>query len=432
MSEEFKPNENEIETEKAVDVTPENMGSGEFNAPLAQSKKSNICGVCGNIVAKNAKKCPACGAKNKRPFYKMKRFWIVAIVGIIILVNFLSGMKKPESVVKAEDLIDAIGKVSIDSGDAIIEAEKAVSSLTDEELKRVGKIDKLEKAREKFDELTLDQNVAELQDKIDKIGTVTLDSNDLIKEARSEYDKSSDEIKNRINNYNVLEAAEKRYDELEIENVIALITAIGEVNQNSAEKVEAAKDAYSDLDSDQKKKVTNANVLTDAEKALETLKKEKVKTLLGKLRAKPDEITGNTFYYPMAWPFYTEYWAADVRSFVLPYIGTQGDKIWFRLIFHYTGDDWVFFDNVTIVTDNNRYYETFNYFDVDREYDSGEVWETADILISDSDVEMLRDMANSSKVLVRFSGDSHRHDIEISAKDKQAIKEILDVYDAVN
>lgn len=43
------------------------------------------CKACGAQIAKNAKSCPVCGAKNKKPLYKKWWFWlcIVLTVGII-------------------------------------------------------------------------------------------------------------------------------------------------------------------------------------------------------------------------------------------------------------------------------------------------------------------------------------------------------------
>ena len=45
--------------------------------------KMKICKFCGNEIAKNAKTCPECGGKNKKPFYKKIWFWI--LIAIIII-----------------------------------------------------------------------------------------------------------------------------------------------------------------------------------------------------------------------------------------------------------------------------------------------------------------------------------------------------------
>lgn len=45
--------------------------------------KFKQCKVCSKEIASNAKCCPDCGAKNKKPFYKTVWFWIVAVIIII-------------------------------------------------------------------------------------------------------------------------------------------------------------------------------------------------------------------------------------------------------------------------------------------------------------------------------------------------------------
>lgn len=47
------------------------------------------CKSCGKEIASNAKICPGCGAKNKKPFYKAVWFWV--IVAIIVIGAAASG-----------------------------------------------------------------------------------------------------------------------------------------------------------------------------------------------------------------------------------------------------------------------------------------------------------------------------------------------------
>lgn len=47
------------------------------------TKKQIRCKSCGGEMAADAKVCPNCGAKNKKPFYKKWWFWvIIAVIGI--------------------------------------------------------------------------------------------------------------------------------------------------------------------------------------------------------------------------------------------------------------------------------------------------------------------------------------------------------------
>lgn len=129
-------------------------------------------------------------------------------------------------------------------------------------------------------------------DKIAAIGTVayTEDSRKLIDEARSAYDALTDAQKALVTNLDVLTGAETKYAELKkaaedkaakeaadkkaAKAVTDKIAAIGKVayTTTSQKKIEAARKAYNALTADQKKLVTNYNVLTAAEKKYKELK----------------------------------------------------------------------------------------------------------------------------------------------------------------
>ena len=42
--------------------------------------KMKQCKACSKEIATNAKSCPGCGAKNKKPIYKRVWFWVVAVI----------------------------------------------------------------------------------------------------------------------------------------------------------------------------------------------------------------------------------------------------------------------------------------------------------------------------------------------------------------
>ena len=47
------------------------------------SNKMNVCKHCGAEIAVNAKSCPQCGGKNKKPIYK--RGWFIALCVIVVI-----------------------------------------------------------------------------------------------------------------------------------------------------------------------------------------------------------------------------------------------------------------------------------------------------------------------------------------------------------
>lgn len=49
------------------------------------SKKMISCKACGQEIAKSAKVCPHCGAKNKQPLFKKWRFWAVIVILFVVI-----------------------------------------------------------------------------------------------------------------------------------------------------------------------------------------------------------------------------------------------------------------------------------------------------------------------------------------------------------
>ena len=45
------------------------------------------CKSCGKEIASNAKICPGCGAKNKKPFYKAIWFWVIVVIVIFTIAG---------------------------------------------------------------------------------------------------------------------------------------------------------------------------------------------------------------------------------------------------------------------------------------------------------------------------------------------------------
>ena len=218
-----------------------------------------------------------------------------------------------------------------------------------------------------------------------------------------------------------------------------LCDQIGEVTLESAEKINAAQQAFEQLTEKEKGKVKNASLLNQAEAKLAALQKQEKEAkraealkLLGNMRLDEDKVRHLKFYYPKAWRF-NSYgnWIADTRCFILPYIGMDDNgNIWIRVVYNFTDDDWVFFKKITVAADDERYYRSFKYFDIVRDNDGGQVWEYIDT-DGASDVAMLWAIVNSKETIVRFEGDDYSHDFTVRESDKQAIKEALLVYEGL-
>ena len=60
---------------------------------MAKTPKMTHCKYCGAEIAANAKACPACGGKNKKPIYKRVWFWILIVILLLIIASGAGGKK---------------------------------------------------------------------------------------------------------------------------------------------------------------------------------------------------------------------------------------------------------------------------------------------------------------------------------------------------
>ena len=125
-----------------------------------------------------------------------------------------------------DKLIEKIGTVTKDSGPAIEAARKAYNDLTPTQKRLVNRLKELTDAEKAYAKLTAtaeDQKKAqEVMDKIKKIGNVTKDSDQDIKDARKAYDALTDLQKLLVDNYDVLTAAETKF---------AMLDTLGKVSE---------------------------------------------------------------------------------------------------------------------------------------------------------------------------------------------------------
>ena len=186
-------------------------------------------------------------------------------------------LKAPDdpAVAAVKELIDAIGEVTLDSGDAIDAARTAYDKLPEAKKVLVDNYEKLTAAEEAYTALVDAAAAKAVDDLIDAIGEVTADSGDAIKAARAAYDALTDTQKELVKNYEELTAAEEAYtnlvDAAAAKAVDDLIDAIGEVTADSGDAIKAARAAYDALTDTQKELVKNYEKLLAAEELYEEL-----------------------------------------------------------------------------------------------------------------------------------------------------------------
>ena len=186
-------------------------------------------------------------------------------------------LKAPDdpAVAAVKELIDAIGEVTLESGDAIDAARAAYDELPEAKKALVDNYEKLTAAEEAYTALVDAAAAKAVDDLIDAIGEVTLESGDAIKAARAAYDALTDTQKELVKNYEELTAAEEAYanlvDAAAAKAVDDLIDAIGEVTADSGDAIKAARAAYDALTDTQKELVKNYEKLLAAEELYEEL-----------------------------------------------------------------------------------------------------------------------------------------------------------------
>ena len=153
-------------------------------------------------------------------------------------------LKAPDdpAVVAVKELIDAIGEVTLESGDAIDAARTAYDKLPEAKKVLVDNYEKLTAAEEAYTALVDAAAAKAVDDLIDAIGEVTLESGDAIKAARAAYDALTDTQKELVKNYEKLLAAEELYEELTA-SAAAIAQKAAEEAKLAQEEAEAAQKA---------------------------------------------------------------------------------------------------------------------------------------------------------------------------------------------
>lgn len=113
------------------------------------NKGMTTCKVCGNELAKSAKRCPHCGAKNKRPIYKRWWFWLFVAIVLYLAVDIITARIEAEkSSESTENVYNSSATITLDEIDFnAVEFEETdfremLGALTDNPLKAERFLDK--------------------------------------------------------------------------------------------------------------------------------------------------------------------------------------------------------------------------------------------------------------------------------------------------
>jgi hypothetical protein len=96
-------------------------------------------------------------------------------------------------------------------------------------------------------------------------------------------------------------------------------------------------------------------------------------------------------------------------------ISDDSKEPYLRVRAQYYGDNWVFFDTIKIMADDEVIYEkAFRRSEIERDNSAGSVWEVADFLAAPGDMAMLKKVSKSKSATIRFSGGHKQYDHNIS------------------
>ena len=129
---------------------------------------------------------------------------VLALVLCVLMLFSLTGCTS-KAVKEAEGLIDAIGEVTVEGGEAVIAAEEAFANLSDKDKESLKNADVLKEAREKLDILLT-------EDLIGAIGEVTAESEAAVKAAEKAFEDLTEKAKERVSNASVLKEAREALD----------------------------------------------------------------------------------------------------------------------------------------------------------------------------------------------------------------------------
>lgn len=270
---------------------------------------------------------------------------------------------------------------------------------------------------------------------VKKAKEIILDSNNALAEELLTTQKRELGLKNwdkviEINEKIVNISSDEKIIDMSKENAVA---ATEEIKKSDIENIDKA---YSSKDYNTVVKLTRefTTKYPDTEEAKSVKKRledakititDNGKKSIEKLNDEYDTVQNLTWYFPKSKPKYV-----DTRSAVYVYLAEPDyGEPYLRWVMSYTGNEWIFFDKVTISVDGQKYYKTFKYNGILRDNDT-EVWEVADFIVTNKDRTILEKIANSEETIVRFEG-NYTYDKKVSGSEKQGIKDVLNAYDYV-
>lgn len=145
------------------------------------------------------------------------------------------------------------------------------------------------------------------------------------------------------------------------------------------------------------------------------------------MRKKYDDIKEITWYRDKTSPQYNNY-----NGFFGYFGKSNTGSPFLRLRIQYAADDWLFIEKYIIKVDGVTYeIEEEKYGEIETDNGNGGIWEWLDRAVTKRELEIMKAVANGKSVKIRFIGKQYYKDKTISSKQKRALRNVIDAFEAM-
>lgn len=171
-----------------------------------------------------------------------------------------------------------------------------------------------------------------------------------------------------------------------------------------------------------------ALAMEEAKKEQRLKEEQRLANATKKMRKNYDDMNGTTWYYDKTSPRHL-----NTRTDFGAYIGKQEYGLpWLRLRVLYVADDWLFIEKYIIKVDGRVYEITEKkYGEIETDNGGGEIWEWLDRSVGSREFKIIKAIADAKEVKIRFVGRQYHKDRVVTKREKQALKNVLDAYEAL-
>lgn len=200
-----------------IELTPQNA---DFSKLVIWSSKEDV--VVSSLEQRN-EGLYCCKVQAKQEGDVQLMVYCDKVQSNTITIHVLDYDKLKKQAATAEQAIAQIGEVTLQNGEAIVIARQAYDALGEDAAALVSNYDDLLAAEQELQRLQDEawRQAEEAQNKIDAIGEVELESESAINEARAYYNDLPEAVRPLVKNYQTLEQAEQLLEQKKAEEAQA-------------------------------------------------------------------------------------------------------------------------------------------------------------------------------------------------------------------